>query len=122
MWTQKIYNNISTDATELRSGADVSNNVYRGTDPRFVNPAAFNFQLQPGSPAIDAGRVIPGITDGYVGPAPDVGAYEFGATPWTPGHSAVTWADPFPFPRSTLPSSPSPAPSAPSGTSLWPCE
>jgi Right handed beta helix region len=122
MWTQKIYNNIFTDATELRSGADVSNNIYRGTDPRFVNPAAFNFQLQPGSPAIDTGRVIPGITDGHVGSAPDVGAYEFGAPPWTPGHSDVTWADPFPFPGSMLPSSPSPAPSAPSGTSLWPCE
>jgi hypothetical protein len=61
------------------------------TGPLFVNtnPDAgpLDFHLQPGSPAINAGIVLPGITDGYVGPAPDFGAYESGGTDWTPGCS-----------------------------------
>jgi hypothetical protein len=35
--------------------------------------------LKPGSIAIDAGKVIPNVTDGYTGAAPDLGAYEVGA-------------------------------------------
>ena len=38
-----------------------------------------------GSGAIDAGVVVPGITDGHSGRAPDVGAYEYGAPYWRPG-------------------------------------
>ena len=38
-----------------------------------------------GSAAIDTGVPVPGITDGYVGRAPDVGAYERGAPYWRPG-------------------------------------
>src|SRR5262245_8691159 len=34
--------------------------------------------LDPGSPAVDAGRVIPNLTDGYTGAAPDLGAWEVG--------------------------------------------
>jgi hypothetical protein len=37
------------------------------------------------SAAVDAGIGIPGITDGFVGQAPDVGAYERGGTYWRPG-------------------------------------
>ena len=35
-------------------------------------------QLRPGSPAVDAGLVLPGINDGYTGAAPDLGCYEVG--------------------------------------------
>jgi len=45
----------------------------------------------PGSRAIDAGLAIAGITDGYRGKAPDIGAYEYGGEVWTPGAS---WQDP----------------------------
>ena len=38
-----------------------------------------------GSAVIDAGVAIPGVTDGYTGAAPDVGAYEYGAPYWRPG-------------------------------------
>jgi hypothetical protein len=39
--------------------------------------------LATGSEAIDAGRMLPGINDGYRGSKPDLGAYEFGAElPW----------------------------------------
>jgi len=47
-------------------------------DPAFMNPGAGDFRLRPGSPCIDAGRVIPGFTQSYVGKAPDIGAYENG--------------------------------------------
>lgn len=39
----------------------------------------------PGSPLTDAGRRIPCITDGFVGAAPDIGAYEFGGDRRGPG-------------------------------------
>ena len=48
-------------------------------DPRRVYKAAdFDFRLRPGSAAVDAGVVIPNITDGFTGKAPDLGAYELG--------------------------------------------
>ncbi len=56
-----------------------------GTDPKYVNASGGDYSLQTGSPAINAGTVIPGITDGYVGSAPDIGAYESGATRWLSG-------------------------------------
>ena len=36
-------------------------------------------------PSIDAGVPIAGINDGFVGSAPDLGAYEYGGTDWTAG-------------------------------------
>ena len=39
---------------------------------------ANTFWFSPGSAAIDAGTVLPGITDGYTGAAPDLGALEAG--------------------------------------------
>lgn len=53
----------------------------------FVNPSAGNFRLQSGSRAINAGKVIPGITDGYSDSLPDIGAYEYGGADWTPGRN-----------------------------------
>ena len=49
----------------------------------------------PNSKAIDAGVPIPGVTDGFLGAAPDLGAYERGAPLWRPG---ADWA-PSPTPR-----------------------
>ena len=43
------------------------------------------------SGAIDAGYVVPGITDGYIGNAPDIGCYEYGLEPWTAG---ADWQEP----------------------------
>jgi len=47
-------------------------------EPGFAGAASGNYALAPGSDLIDAGLVIPGINDGYVGAAPDIGAYEYG--------------------------------------------
>jgi hypothetical protein len=49
------------------------------TDPtRVVDPASVDLQLRRGSKAIDAGLVLPNVTDGFTGKAPDLGAYEQG--------------------------------------------
>jgi parallel beta-helix repeat protein len=54
-----------------------------GTDPKFVNAAAWDFHLQLGSPAIDAGIAVSLVTTDIVGtPRPqgggvDIGAFEF---------------------------------------------
>ena len=49
-------------------------------DPSFTNAAGNDFSLLAGSPMSDTGSVIPGITDGYAGAAPDIGAYERGGS------------------------------------------
>jgi hypothetical protein len=50
----------------------------QGEPTRLYRPEDFDFTLAAGSPAIDAGIVLPGVTDGYAGKAPDLGALEFG--------------------------------------------
>ncbi len=42
-------------------------------------PADVDLRLKPKSVAVDAGLVLPGITDNFSGKAPDLGAYEYGA-------------------------------------------
>jgi hypothetical protein len=86
------------------SRSDSRNNIYRmsikpdtpgdnemtsETDPRFTNAGngGLKFRLRADSPAIDRAAAIPGVTDGHVGPAPDLGAYEFGAVDWVAGRS-----------------------------------
>ena len=59
-------------------------------DPKFIDPAALDYRLQSRSPAVNAGKVIPGYTDGYVGAAPDIGAFPCGKPAWTAGASAAT--------------------------------
>jgi hypothetical protein len=62
----------------------LNNNGMEGTgvvgNPLFADAAGNDFSLLAGSPMIDKGAVIPGITDGYVGSAPDIGAYERGGS------------------------------------------
>jgi len=45
-------------------------------DPRFMNRLGADFTTQSTSPVIDNGAWLSGITDGYVGSAPDMGRYE----------------------------------------------
>lgn len=78
-----IYNNILRATTTL-SGQTASNNLLADVDPLFVDPAS-NFRLQSTSPAIDAGRILSGVSRGFVGSAPDIGAYEFGGADWRVG-------------------------------------
>jgi hypothetical protein len=82
-----------TDATTNKNG--------------WFDPVGAEWVPQSGSGAIDAGDIIPGITDGFLGTAPDIGAYETGAPYWTPGASFS--APPFPTVGSSS------APAAPTG-------
>jgi hypothetical protein len=50
-----------------------------------ADPKNLDFRPPKGSPLIDAGRVIKGYTDGFLGKAPDIGAYEYGGNPWKAG-------------------------------------
>jgi hypothetical protein len=54
------------DATDVKS----VQKLYKAED--------LDFRLRAGSAAIDKGKVIPQVTDGYTGTAPDLGAIEFG--------------------------------------------
>jgi hypothetical protein len=45
------------------------------------NAEDFDFRLRPGSVAVDRGVVLPNVTDGFTGAAPDLGALELGQRP-----------------------------------------
>ena len=81
-------NNLTRRSADL--GQTVSNNIAYGTDSPFLDEKNFDFRLSPGVGAVDAGAVVPDITDGYAGAAPDVGAYESGAAYWVPGSSLTS--------------------------------
>jgi hypothetical protein len=86
----KIYNNLmNAPINGANAGTDMQNNLST-SNPGFVDAANSDFYLQAGSPVIDQGRVIAGITDGFVGSAPDIGAYEYGGADWTAGANLTT--------------------------------
>jgi hypothetical protein len=59
-------------------------------DPRILYlPETMDFRLRPGSRAVDAGTPLPGITDGFAGRAPDLGAIELGRP--MPHYGPRTW-------------------------------
>jgi parallel beta-helix repeat protein len=72
------YGNSSGNLYDQGTGTSLSNNLV--TDPRFVNPAAFDFSLQLTSPAIDAGFAVSQVTtDIRRNPRPQGGGYDIGA-------------------------------------------
>ncbi|MDO6760449.1 right-handed parallel beta-helix repeat-containing protein [Tamlana sp. 2_MG-2023] len=83
----KVWNNITDKYAVNNQGnqetettwepqSNKQNNLVNNTS--FVNFANNDFKLKSGSAAIDKGRVIQGITDGFKGNKPDVGAFELG--------------------------------------------
>jgi parallel beta-helix repeat protein len=93
-----IRNNIFTKSVRYGSGVAVDSNLKPGTDARFVDPSRGDFQLQPTSPAINKGKAVAGVTNGYVGAAPDLGALEYGRPAFSAGARAATTPDPVPPP------------------------
>jgi Right handed beta helix region len=97
----RLYNNTFLTEMYIDAGVEAKNNIFRGsdtipstiatnnllraTDPKLVDVANDNLQLQSSSPGIDAGIAISGITGKFTGTAPDIGAYEFGTVPWRAG-------------------------------------
>jgi hypothetical protein len=96
-WTNNLVFNNTTNYSGIADQTGLNGNI--SSDPRFV-PTPNNFQLQPDSPAIDAGTLsVPGLPatdfggrrrvvngDGSDGALPDIGAYEFGPPPVTLGN------------------------------------
>ncbi|AWG22709.1 hypothetical protein FFWV33_14830 [Flavobacterium faecale] len=100
-----LYNNISDvrpwwhsgDGTKYRvdekefegteADNDFKNNVQFSTLPFSIEKSSLFMPLKD-SPIIDKANKIKKITDGFIGAAPDLGAYEFGGKAWTAG---VDW-------------------------------
>jgi parallel beta-helix repeat protein len=64
------------DIASFRSLEGGREGLGKYANPLFANLGGLDFRLAAGSPAIDAGVAIAGVTDGYRGAAPDAGAYE----------------------------------------------
>lgn len=83
-WTGVVIaNNIITHQVTFGDHASTPDNI--SNHGQFVDAADGNFYLLPGAPAIDAGLFLPPYTNGYVGSAPDIGAFEYGLPAWTSG-------------------------------------
>ena len=76
--------------------ADSEDNAFESTLLDATSAALESGEFDPrprsSSSLVDAGIIIEGVTDEYVGAAPDVGAYESGQPVWRPGPS---WTTPY---------------------------
>jgi hypothetical protein len=73
-----LYGGVSrTWATWQSTFGHEANGIWE-EDPDFRDAGNDDYTLLATSPAIDAGLVLAGINDGYLGPAPDLGAFESG--------------------------------------------
>ena len=82
MYGDLLANNLITDRINLHPDIELFSNLISIPDAK-LNPKNFRDNTRPGQ---KQGRVIPGITDGYTGAAPDLGAYIDGQEVWIPGH------------------------------------
>lgn len=89
LFGSRVYNNIFTNSVSLTADTANGYNTTSSTGVNFVNPSANDYRLNTGSTAINTGAVIQGITNGYIGPAPDAGAFEFGGADWQAGPDLV---------------------------------
>ena len=78
-------NNIFTRSVKIAGNASESNNLYADSDARFTNAADGDFTLKSSSPAIDEGATVSPYTNGFAGDAPDIGALEYGKSPFRAG-------------------------------------
>jgi hypothetical protein len=88
LFVNNAVGNIVWRGTPLPANDNVSHNVAFERQPAsswLMDPAHMDFQPKKNSGLVDAGRIVPGITVDFTGKAPDVGAYETGAEPWTAG-------------------------------------
>ena len=67
--------NFANDLATLRQKTPYEDHGVTG-DPRFVDRAAHDYHLKSGSPAIDAGVAVSGVSDTWNGAAPDIGRFE----------------------------------------------
>ncbi len=86
----RIYNNYSSVGPWI--GNEFKNNIIDPNSP-FQDESMMEFTPRQGSVLIDAGIYIQGITNQVMGKAPDVGAYEYGLSPWRPGRNHLAGGD-----------------------------
>ena len=72
-----LMNNLFTAPTQIDPSAKQKDNLGL-SEAQFANVRRGDLRLRGKSSAVNAGTLIPGITDGYAGSAPDIGAYELG--------------------------------------------
>ena len=84
-----IANNIFHMPVMFGPGLTQSHNILTAVNPLFVNTSLNDYQLQSTSPAISAGVVMSPYTNGYLGSAPEIGAYEYGLPAFLSGSSTV---------------------------------
>ncbi|MEU2779076.1 discoidin domain-containing protein, partial [Streptomyces sp. NPDC007162] len=72
-------------ATQAGNPLPVVRSNLISAEPGYTDAVNGELWLGPGSPAIDAGEVVDGITTDTLGTAPDQGAYEYGAAIWSTG-------------------------------------
>ncbi|MEQ9290035.1 MAG: right-handed parallel beta-helix repeat-containing protein [Cyclobacteriaceae bacterium] len=77
-----IANNYASEGEWI--GTDIRSNIVNAESP-FISYTEMNFVPKATSSLIDAGIEIEGITDGFKGQKPDVGAYESGGESWVAG-------------------------------------
>ncbi|SUS06587.1 conserved exported hypothetical protein [uncultured Defluviicoccus sp.] len=87
-------NNLALDCGKfgyMNGNAPIGDNNYGfiAADTAVIAAENLDFRLKPGTRFVDCAPVIPGITDGYHGAWPDMGALESGLDPWVAGASLV---------------------------------
>jgi hypothetical protein len=95
MWGTRVINNafdeigsVADSPSGEEQGIVMRTNVFPPTDPILVDPAQGDFS--PEGALVDAGEVIPGITDEFEGGAPDIGAFETTSAGWRVGAQSLT--------------------------------
>ena len=77
-----LFNNLFNNSPSGSPWTDTDLRYNFYTNTSFVAASSGDFRLQATAPAIGAGTVIPGVTDGFSGAAPDLGAFEYGGVNW----------------------------------------
>jgi hypothetical protein len=85
----RLYNNLCAFSFKEFPMLDQSHNLFYETLP-LRDTAQYDFRLtDDAAGAIDSGMVIAGITDGFLGNGPDIGAYEHGGVFWKAGAGTI---------------------------------
>ena len=89
---QKVFDVSGTNSTSwfgLAEGGQL--------EEQLRDPHNLDFRPRAGSSLVDAGTIWAPYTDGYVGSAPDIGAYEYGdSSYWIPGYRFERASTPIP--------------------------
>jgi hypothetical protein len=93
----RIMNNIFIGGVRPFAGEPPTNLFYaanyEGEAPGFTDERREWFTLAPASPCVDAALDVPERSEGFLGAAPDAGAYEHGRAEWLAGADVAEGAN-----------------------------